>query len=492
MKKYFLIITATLLCLCSCDVKPAKEEIANTGAANFTASFEVPQGMSALWEAGEKVVVVDSKNNIHRFDMDTGADKTAGEFSGTVSEDSQIKFVAFSHNTEDFDYDAASESFTFKVASVYNAKAAGALVSANNAALGTLQGSEVALKSVCGFIKFILEPNGKTLEQGGRTYELTDIREITFTANDGKSFAGIVHASWPEGAAGPVFDEVENGSSTITFHTRTIATPDGDIFYEAGEYYIPVAPQNYEDVTIKVVDTEGNAATAVAHRAIDVQLAMQSNLNAITWPTIVIEVKLQCASKTEEQSHAELSLLPSSGLAVDRVNNTTGVKESGAFAKKTEYPFTEAGLQYSLWSDSGAGRWTASVGGGQYAMCDLCFAFYNAKWSYQSQSWTAGYQNNVSWIKFPAYNGILTKVEIFNYHNSSTGAMSLSTEVDPETGIGNHSIYYTAKLTGSLGSFQWDSFPVANLKKGEQLYFCMEGGHTWRIRGWKLYYKVYE
>ena len=248
MKRIYILITAVATCLWACDVKPAEEEIANTGAANFTASFETPFGIPAYWEAGNKVVVVDSKDNLHRFDLDAGADKTAGEFSGTLSEDSQVKYVAFSHNADDFTYDAATESFTFKVPSLYNAKAAGALVSANNAAIGTLQGSEVALQSVCGFIKFVLEPNGKTLEQGGRTYQLTDLREISFTANDGKAFAGKVHARWPEGAAAPEFQDVEDGSSTITFHTRSIATPDGDIFYEAGDYFIPVVPQTYEDV----------------------------------------------------------------------------------------------------------------------------------------------------------------------------------------------------------------------------------------------------
>lgn len=492
MKRIYILLLTAVSCLWACDIKPAVEEIANTGAANFTASFETPFGIPAYWEAGDKLIVVDTKDNLHRFDMDAGADKASGEFSGTLSEESQIKYVAFSHNADDFSYDAATASFTFRVPSLYNAKTAGALVSANNAAVGTLQGSEVSLLPVVGFIKFVLEPNGNTLEQGGRTYELTDLREITFTANDGKAFAGLVHARWPEGSASPEFQDVEDGSATITFHTRSIATPDGDIFYEAGEYYIPVVPQSFEDVTIKVEDAEGNKATAVEHRPIDVQLAAQSNLSTISWPTVVIEVNLQCSSKSEEQTHAELTVLSTNGLAVDRVNNTTHEKFEGTFPKKTEYIFNEGGLQYSLWTESGVGRFTASVGGGQYAMADLCFAFYNASWSYQSQSWTAGVPNSVSWIKFPDYDGILTKVEINSYHSGVTGAMSLSTEVNPETGIGNHDLYYTAKITGNYGSFKWDSFPVGSLKRGEAFYFCMESGNTWRIRGWKLYYKAME
>ena len=499
MKRISILLFVTLTALWACDIKPAEEPIANTGAANFTATFETPAGIPAYWETGDKLLVIDSKNNLHRFDMDAGADKTAGEFSGTLSEDSQVKYVAYAHDPNAIEFDAATEEFTMVVPSVYTAKTADALVKANSAAIGTLQGSEVSLQSVCGFIKFTLEPNGKTVEQGGKTYNLTDLKLITFKSNEeDKSFAGTVHARWPEGAATPEFLDVEDGSSSITFRTRMVTTPEGDIYYEAGDYYIPVVPQNFEDVTITVEDADGNEATAVEHRAIDVQTAAQSNLNAIQWPTVVLEVKLQCSSKAEEQTHAQLTTLPTNGLAVDRVNNATGEKFEGAFPKKTEYIFienkdvTEDGLEYSLWTTGGVGRWTASVGSGQYAMADLCFCFYNANWSYQSQAWTAGYQNNVSWIKFPAYDGMLTKVEIQLYHSAATGAMSLSSEVEPETGIGDHSLYYTPKITGSNGSFGWVSFPVSDTERGKSYYFCMESGNTWRIRGWKLSYKSFD
>ena len=493
MKRISILLFVTLTALWACDIKPAEEPIANTGAANFTASFETPAGIPAYWENGDKLLVVDTKDNLHRFDLDAGAAKTDGEFSGTIAEDSQVKYVAYAHDPNAIEYDAATEEFTLVVPSMYTAKTADALVKANSAAIGTQQGSEVSLHSVCGFIKFTLEPNGKTLEQGGKTYNLTDLKQITFKSNEAeKAFAGKIHASWAEGTAAPEFLAIEDGSTEITFRTRMLTTAEGDIFYEAGDYYIPVAPNNYEDVTILVEDADGNDATAVAHRAIDVQLAAQSNLSTIQWPTIVIEVNLQCSSKTEEQSHVGLGTLGTNGLAVDRVNNTTGEKFEGAFPKKTEYTFVENDMEHTLWTDAGVGRWTSSVGGGQYAMADLCFAFYNANWSYQSQTWTAGYQNNVSWIKFPAYDGILTKVEINSYHSSATGALSLSTEVDPDTGIGNHAYSYTSKLTGSYGSFVWDSFPIADAQRGKPFYFCMESGNTWRIRGWKLSYKSFD
>lgn len=493
MRRISILSFALLSFLWACDTKPAEEAIANTGAANFSASFECPLGVTALWEEGDKVVVVDSKNNIHRFDMDAGVSKSVADFSGTLSENSQVKYVAFSHDAGAVLYDAETEGFSLEVPSVYTAKTAGALVKANQVAIGTLQGSEVSLKSVCGFVKFTLEPNGKTLELGGRTYSLTDLRQVSFTANDGKAFAGTVHARWQEGNATPVFLDVEDGASTITFRTRQLSTPEGDIFYEAGDYYIPVIPQSYEDVTILVEDAEGNAATAVDHRALDVQAAAQSNLNVIEWPTIVVTINLQCASRAEEATYVELAALSTNGLAPDRVNNTTGLSVKGLSPIRTEIPFMASGLEHVMWTDRGVGRWTsAAVTGGGYCMSDLCFDFYNTNWSYSGEKWTVGYQNSVSWIKLPAYDGVLTKIEINDYHSSYTGAMSISSEVDPETGIGDHSVYYTPKLTGGYGSFSWDSIPVAGAKRGEQFYICMESGNTWRIRGWKLHYKVFD
>ena len=494
MKRISIVSFAVYtLLLWACDIRPAEEEIANTGAASFSASFECPSGVNAYWEDDDKVVVIDSKNIAHCFDLDNGVAKTAAEFSGTLSENSQIKYVAYSHDAGEVTYDPDNGTFTMEIPSVYTARSADALVKSNQVAIGTLQGSEVALKPVCGFVKFSLESNGKTLEQGGRTYNLTDLKQITFTDNDGKAFAGTVLAKWGDSAAAPSYVGVEDGASTIVFRTRQLSTPDGDIFYEAGDYYIPVVPQNYEDVTIVVEDADGNTATAVAHRAIDVQTALQSNLNVIQWPTITIEVNLECQSVVEEKTHVELAALSTHGLSVDRVNNTTGEKVSGASPKKTEVIFTEGGLEYYMWTDSGVGRYTANaVTGGGRCMADLCFGYYSANWSYEGQSWAAGSQKSTSWIKFPVYDGVLTKIEIHMYYSAFNGAMSVSTEVDEDSGIGNHLIYYTPKVTGTNGYFGWETIPVVGAERGDQYYLCLEDGHTWRIRGWRLHYKSYK
>lgn len=485
MKRIHILLIATLSALWACDIKPAEEVIANTGAANFTASFEMPFDIPALWESGDKLVVVDSKNALHRFGLDAGADKASAEFSGTVSENSQVKYVLFAHDASGIQYEPSGELFTFNVPSIYTAKSADALVTANQAAIGKLQGSEVALQSVCGFVKFTLEPNGNTLEQGGKTYNLTDLKQVTFTDNDGKFFAGTLHARWPEGSAAPEFIDVEEGASTITFRTRVLTTSEGDIFYEAGDYYIPVAPQNYEDVTIKVEDTDGNIATAVAHRAIDVQTAMQSNLNSVSWPTVIIEVDYNAQTGAESASHTVIHAFPTGNLSVDRVNIQTGAKVDGQSPKKTEIAFTEGGLDYSMWTTNGVGKQTIGRDG---IWQDVNFNAYNANWSYGGETWVAGTQHEYAWIKFPAYDGVLTRIEI-NLYSYSQGPISISTEVDSETGIGNADVYYAATTTRA---FHWEDIRVSNGKRGSHYYFCMGEGYMYRVRGWRLHYKVFE
>ena len=78
------------------------------------------------------------------------------------------------------------------------------------------------------------------------------------------------------------------------------------------------------------------------------------------------------------------------------------------------------------------------------------------------------------------------------YYSAFNGAMSVSTEVDEDSGIGNHLIYYTPKVTGTNGYFGWETIPVVGAERGDQYYLCLEDGHTWRIRGWRLHYKSYK
>ena len=384
-----LYALAAVFCISACDITPAEETVADIGAANFVARFEVTGDVAAPWEASDKLIVIDSKNALHRFDLDTGAATSDGDFSGEITPGCQIKYVAFSSDADAILYNPEAESFTLTVPDTYTAKAADALVSGNNAAIGTLQGSEVLLKSVCGFVKFTLEPNGKTLEQGGVTYHLTDLKTVKFTDTDGKFFAGEVSATWPEGSTAPIYTEVKNGSSSITFRTRTIATTDGNIYYEAGDYYIPVVPQNYENVTIVVEDSDGHVATAVKDRALSVQQAMTSNLNAVSWPTIQLSVNLNCSSETESKTHPDVYGFPYAWYSVDRTSNTTGEFIPGTSQAKTAVEFTEGGVTYQLWATNGYARNEKSA----KVLGDMWLNFYDAARSIGGQPYKCGSPN---------------------------------------------------------------------------------------------------
>ena len=345
----------------ACDIIPAEETVMETGAIAFSASFNAPSGSTALWNASDRLIVVDSKDKLHKFTLDVGKGTENGEFSGDITPGSTVKYVAYSSDVNNIIYDSGTSSFTMTVPSRYNAKAAEALITANNAAIGILEGNDVELISVCGFIKFSLEPNGQTFSSGGITYPLTDVKSVSFTDNDGLMFAGKIKASWSSESHTTLFDSVSDGSSSITFSPRILKDDNGNIYYQAGTYYIPVAPQNYEDVTISVEDTEGNKATAIKKKALNVQTASASDLNTISWPTVVVSVNLKCTSVTESNDkHPDIMSWPKYNYEVDRVSETTGEIREGEAQRYTAIPFTESGLEFQVWASEGYAKYHVS------------------------------------------------------------------------------------------------------------------------------------
>ena len=485
--RYFTVSVVLAVMTAGCDIRPAEEFVEDTGAANFVASFEVTAGVSAPWAADDRLVVIDSDNVSHKFGLDAGVSKEEGEFSGNISPKSTIKYVVYSNDSNSVTYDPATSEFSMEIPSSYTARDVNALVTANNAAVGTLMGSEVALKSVCGFVKFTLESNGQTLEQDGVTYELTDLKKVTFVSNDGKSFAGRIIAKWAEGEGAPAYVGVEDGVSEISFRTRSIATDDGSVYYQAGDYYIPVIPQNYEDVRILVEDSEGHSATAVESRALDVRTAMPSNLNVISWPTVVVTVNLQTTSLAESQTHPAHSF-SSANLSVDRVSKTTQAKVDGASKKQQVVDMVEGGITYQIWATNGYAKYTSSING-SYCLQDILFNNYNASWSYGGDTWTVGSQNGYAWVKIPGYNGLLSKIEVEMASQTTTGPFSISTEVDPVTG---ESLSDIQKFVTKSGVFQVFTVAVPEHEPGTPFYICMGNGYNYRLRSWKLYYKVYQ
>ena len=486
MRKRYIFLTAIVVAtVTGCDIRPAEEYIEDTGSANFVASFEVSGNMSALWNDGDNLLVIDSQNIPHRFGLDMGSETENGEFSGNISSKSTIKYVMYSGDFNSGSYDPESSEYSTTIPATYSAKTANALVTANNVAIGTLQGSEVDLKSVCGFVKFTLEPNGKTLEKDGITYDLTDLKKVVFRSNDGKSFAGDVVAKWSEEQGTPTLLRVDNGASEISFKTRTLTAPDGSIYYQAGDYYIPVIPQNYEDVSIIVEDAEGNVATAVKNRALDVHRAMTSGLNVIEWPTVVISVNFQTSSYSESQQHPAHSYT-SANLSVDRVSLTTQTKVSGGSKKQQIVEMKEGDIVYEIWATNGIAKYTTSIGGA-YCLQEVLFNNYNANWSYQNDTWVCGSANGYAWVKVPGNSGVLYKmdVEIFSM---CEGPFSISRAVDPETGA---SLEDVQRFTTTKSAKTY-TVAIPKHEPGEPLYICMGNGHTYRLRSWKLYYKVYE
>ena len=100
-----IIIAVWTTSIIGCDIRPAEEFIEDTGAANFVASFEVASGISAPWESDDKLIVIDSENISHKFGLDAGAKTDNGEFSGTISPKSRVKYIVYSNDVNDVFYD---------------------------------------------------------------------------------------------------------------------------------------------------------------------------------------------------------------------------------------------------------------------------------------------------------------------------------------------------------------------------------------------------
>ena len=244
MKNYYILpFIAVFISICACDIIPAEETIEDVGVVSFTAEFQTPAGVYGNWMPGARLIAVDTKDVLNKFTMDVGGGRASAEFSGEVTPGSSVKYVAYASDANAIVYDKTSSIFSLTVPHVYSAKETGSLLTANNAAIVILQGGTVNLETVCAFLKFTLEPNGKTLSLSGMEYPLTDVRTITITADDGMPVAGKINAKWSEERASVTVESIGEGSSSITFHSCQITDNEGNIHYRAGDYYIPIIPR---------------------------------------------------------------------------------------------------------------------------------------------------------------------------------------------------------------------------------------------------------
>ena len=484
MKNYILPIALLAAIAAGCDIKPAEEFVEDTGAVAFSAAFQSVRGVDAPWSASDKLMVIDTDNATHRFGMDTGAGSNNGEFSGDITPKTKIKFVAYANDINDISYTPEGDSFTMTIPDKYNAKAAGKLVTANNAAVGIQSGSEVEMKTLCGFIKFTVEANGKTIQKNGETFNLTDLKTVTFTSNDGTAFAGKLTAEWNNEEAFPEFKSISDGSATITFNTRTIMDAVGNIYYEAGDYYIPVAPQEYPDVNVTVEDFQGRKATAYKNRTINVQQAIASNLSSIEWPSVVIKAKFYGDTAEESKANPIYNIASSENLSVGRTSLTTGKFIAGAAKTKTEVPFKMNDMEYSVWATYGYSR--ASGGAG---LAHFLLNNYNASWSYSGDKYLVGGTDGYAWIKIPAYTGGEIFKMVVSACSAGSGPFNVSTSVNPETGAGAADVAKPQSLTTGMKQY---TIPIEGYPSDQVFYVCFGQGYTYKVQYIECYYKVYE
>lgn len=488
MKKYNILsyITTLLLSVCSCDIIPAEEIIEDAGVVAFVAEFQTPANVSGKWTSGAKLIAVDSNNELNKFTMDVGEGNISAEFSGEVTPGSAVKYVAYAADVNSIVYNKKSSIFTLTIPSVYSAGETGTLLTANNAAIGILQGGSVNLNTVCAFLKFTLEPNGKTLSLSGMEFPLTDVRTVTITADDGLPIAGKINARWSEEKASVKVESIGEGHSSVTFHSCQIKDGEGNIFFRAGDYYIPIIPREYSGLKAVVEDKDGNKATALSNKTLNAQTAVTSDIHALSWPTKIIAVNFKCSSKTEsETEHPEIMAWPKYNYEVDRVSETTGETKKGEAQRKTIISFTEGEMTYQVWASEGYAKYFVSGN----ILYDILLNNYYTGWSNSGDKWTGGSMHGYAWIKIPEYNGVLNKIEL-EVLSRSTGPVHLSTDVNPDTGESKGTLY-TIPVTAK-SAFNIETIPVDIERANIPYYLVFGDGYYYRVRSWKLYYKIYE
>ena len=487
MKNYYILpFIAVFISICACDIIPAEETIEDVGVVSFTAEFQTPAGVYGNWMPGARLIAVDTKDVLNKFTMDVGGGRASAEFSGEVTPGSSVKYVAYASDANAIVYDKTSSIFSLTVPHVYSAKETGSLLTANNAAIGILQGGTVNLETVCAFLKFTLEPNGKTLSLSGMEYPLTDVRTITITADDGMPVAGKINAKWSEERASVTVESIGEGSSSITFHSCQITDNEGNIHYRAGDYYIPIIPREYQKLKALVEDKDGNKATAFSNRALNAQTAVTSDIHTISWPTKIISVNFKCSSKTEsDTNHPEIMAWPKYNYEVDRVSETTGETKKGEAQRKTIISFTEGEVTYQVWASEGYAKYFVSGN----ILYDILLNNYYTGWSNSGDKWTGGSMHGYAWIKIPEINGVLNKIEL-EVLSRSTGPVHLATDVNPDTGEPKGTLYTIP--TTAKSSFKIETIPVDIERANIPYYLIFGDGYYYRVRSWKLYYKIFE
>lgn len=494
MKIYKLISISLLAAIAAgCEVLPAEEPIAETGMAAFTASFETLKDVPAIWSKADRLQVIDSEGTMARFTLDnTVGDGNRAEFSGEITPKATIRKVIYAPGN-DVEYDLENMEFSVTIPSTYSPKDVG-VVSANNAAIGDISGTEVQLKTVGGYLRLNLVSNGEKVETGGKTYELTDIKKVVVISRDGKLMAGTVKVSWPDGDKAPKIIDVTSGTNAITFNTRTINTTDGRVVCVAGQYYLPVIVNNYENVDVIVTDDKGNETVSATGKTFNVERAAMSNGGDIEWPTITLKAEFVGTSSAFKASGINVTGFGSNNLGCDRWNISTGEMTAGTSKKRTEVSFTNKVLdpatgvvtdyKYSSWTTMGMGESTSS---------SKCVAFlinnYNAKWEYPSGSGTyniVGTQAEWAWIKVPAQDGILSKLEI-SMSSGNSGPVTICDAVDMD-GHPSGNILAEFKTTTAYQNY---SITIPGAVEGVPYYIVLGEGYNYKIQNWTIYYKVY-
>jgi len=265
MKKTLIIgcFAATLGAFASClqesDITPVGgkqitlsvgfEEQTSASAPETASTKTFLAGTEVRWLSGDKTIYVfDTEGQKNTFTSATTSSAAKKEFTGKISENSEISSVIWTGLQKNDDCTFENGIFSGSTLKVVNPQSINNGNSfAQTANIAVMKPGDDVLRNVFGYIKYTIPTVGTATDTKGE-YNRSNIKSVTFSAAE--PLAGLVQIDYTGNVPIAVIEE-DNASTSLTVNTR-MRTPNDLNTLEAGNLYAVVPVGTYTDFNIKV------------------------------------------------------------------------------------------------------------------------------------------------------------------------------------------------------------------------------------------------
>ena len=253
MKKTLIIgcFAATLGAFASClqesDITPVGgkqitlsvgfEEQTSASAPETASTKTFLAGTEVRWLSGDKTIYVfDTEGQKNTFTSATTSSAAKKEFTGKISENSEISSVIWTGLQKNDDCTFENGIFSGSTLKVVNPQSINNGNSfAQTANIAVMKPGDDVLRNVFGYIKYTIPTVGTATDTKGE-YNRSNIKSVTFSAAE--PLAGLVQIDYTGNVPIAVIEE-DNASTSLTVNTR-MRTPNDLNTLEAGNLYAVV------------------------------------------------------------------------------------------------------------------------------------------------------------------------------------------------------------------------------------------------------------